>query len=128
MSGVPVIGMESPRGVNDPSLGKLAAILAKADVVLLVGKPLDFTLKFGQVFSKGCRILRAGGLVDLPEPTASQRDWFEEVRAALAYRPAEWRFIDGKLHPVVNQTSALLIVGSAGSKPVKVSRPRAPRS
>ena len=97
----PVIGMESPRGVNDPSLGKLSAILAKADVVLLLDKPLDFTLRFGQAFSKGCRILRAGGRIDLPNPTAPQRAWFDEVRAALAYRPAEWKSMDGKLHPVV---------------------------
>ena len=46
--GVPVIGMESPRGVADPSLGALAQALATADAVLLLGKRLDFTLKFGQ--------------------------------------------------------------------------------
>jgi acetolactate synthase-1/2/3 large subunit len=45
---VPVIGMESPRGVNDPGLGAFAEILAEADLVVLVGKPLDFTLKFGE--------------------------------------------------------------------------------
>jgi acetolactate synthase-1/2/3 large subunit len=97
----PVIGMESPRGVNDPSLGKLASILAKADVVLLLGKPLDFTLRFGKAFSKDCRILRAAGPIALPTPSAAQRAWFEEVRAALAYRPAEWKALDGNLHPVV---------------------------
>ncbi len=97
----PVIGMESPRGVNDPSLGKLAAILARADVVLLVGKPLDFTLRFGKAFAPGCRILNANQEVTLPAPSAAQRAWFEEVRAALAYRPAEWKSMDGKLHPVV---------------------------
>ena len=31
ITGVPVIGMESPRGVNDPSLGALAEILPQAD-------------------------------------------------------------------------------------------------
>ena len=46
--GVPVIGMESPRGVADPSLGALAEVLMQADAVLLLGKRLDFTLKFGQ--------------------------------------------------------------------------------
>ena len=45
---VPVIGMESPRGVNDPSLGAFAQVLAQADCVLLLGKRCDFTLKFGQ--------------------------------------------------------------------------------
>ena len=45
--GVPVIGMESPRGVNDPSLGGFAEVLAEADGLVLIGKALDFTLKFG---------------------------------------------------------------------------------
>jgi acetolactate synthase-1/2/3 large subunit len=44
---MPVIGMESPRGVNDPSLGAFAELLAQADLIVLLGKPLDFTLQFG---------------------------------------------------------------------------------
>ena len=44
---VPVIGLESPRGINDPGLGAFAEILAEADLIVLIGKPLDFTLKFG---------------------------------------------------------------------------------
>src|ERR1019366_2244181 len=44
---IPVIGMESPRGIADPSLGAFAQILAQADCILLLGKRLDFTLKFG---------------------------------------------------------------------------------
>ena len=46
-SGVPVIGMESPRGINDPGLGGFSEILAEADGLVLIGKALDFTLKFG---------------------------------------------------------------------------------
>jgi acetolactate synthase-1/2/3 large subunit len=95
----PVIGMESPRGVNDPSLGKLAEVLAKADVVVLLGKPLDFTLKFGKAFARKCRFIRIEAPVALGAPTAAQRGWLEEVQAALAYRPAEWKSIDGS-HPV----------------------------
>jgi acetolactate synthase-1/2/3 large subunit len=45
---VPVIGMESPRGINDPGMGAFAEILAEADLVVLVGKPLDFALRFGE--------------------------------------------------------------------------------
>jgi acetolactate synthase-1/2/3 large subunit len=51
----PVIGMESPRGVNDPSLGAFAEILAEADLVVLIGKPLDFTLRFGEAPSPSCK-------------------------------------------------------------------------
>ncbi len=46
--GVPVLGMESPRGVNDPSLGAFAERLRQSDAVLLIGKRLDFTLQFGR--------------------------------------------------------------------------------
>ena len=44
---VPVVAMESPRGINDPGLGAFAEVLAKADLIVLLGKALDFTLRFG---------------------------------------------------------------------------------
>ena len=52
---VPVIGMESPRGLNDPGLGAFAEVLAEADLVVLIGKPLDFTLRFGEALSPSCK-------------------------------------------------------------------------
>jgi len=59
-SGVPVIGMESPRGIADPSLGAFAEVLAAADTVVLLGKRLDFTLKFGRApaFARTCRFMQ----------------------------------------------------------------------
>ncbi|HKL44743.1 MAG TPA: thiamine pyrophosphate-binding protein [Roseovarius sp.] len=48
-TGAPVVDMESPRGIKDPALGGFAAVMAEADRVLLLGKPLDFTLQFGAV-------------------------------------------------------------------------------
>jgi len=98
-SGVPVIGMESPRGVNDPALGKLSQLLGRADAVLLVGKRPDFTLRFGRAFAEGCRVLQADALPSPPARKASVA-WLEEVRAALAYRPPEWSSIQASLHPV----------------------------
>ena len=47
-SGIPVIGMESPRGIADPSLGRFASVLREADRILLVGKRVDFTLRFAK--------------------------------------------------------------------------------
>jgi acetolactate synthase I/II/III large subunit len=44
----PVVAMESPRGINDPALGCYAEVLAQADLIVLLGKPLDFTLRFGR--------------------------------------------------------------------------------
>lgn len=48
-TGAAVFATESPRGAKDPSLGAVAELLAEADRVLLLGKPLDFTLQFGAV-------------------------------------------------------------------------------
>ena len=46
-TGAPVVEMESPRGTNDPALGAFAEVLAEADLIALIGKKLDFTLKMG---------------------------------------------------------------------------------
>jgi len=46
-TGVPVLCMESPRGVNDPCLGAYADVLKDADLIVLLGKQPDFTLRFG---------------------------------------------------------------------------------
>jgi acetolactate synthase-1/2/3 large subunit len=135
-SGVPAVCMESPRGVNDPSLGAFAGVLAKADLVVLLGKQPDFTLKFGKTpaVAADCRF----AVID-PENDVLQRSvtnlgaarvvlsaeadsaaavrvliktvtrkaaqgWFDEVAAAVAFRPAAWRDINsgdaGPVHPV----------------------------
>ncbi|KQP73469.1 acetolactate synthase [Methylobacterium sp. Leaf111] len=133
-SGVPVLGMESPRGLNDPSLGAFAEVLAQADCLVLVGKPLDFTLKFGEApaVAPACRFvvvdpdpalvarvdparLAVSGTADaLPTLAAlagscaggrprAGTDWPATVRAAVAYRPPDWkdrRGPEGRLHPV----------------------------
>ena len=67
-AGVPVVGMESPRGVNDPSLGAFSEVLASADLVVLVGKPVDFTLKLGAAIPKGAQVI----VID-PEPAMIAR-------------------------------------------------------
>ncbi len=52
----PVVPMESPRGLKDPSLGDFARALKKADLVVCLGKPVNFTLGFGgaQVCAESC--------------------------------------------------------------------------
>jgi thiamine pyrophosphate-dependent acetolactate synthase large subunit-like protein len=100
-TGIPVIGMESPRGVNDPSLGRLAGILARADLVLLLGKRIDFTLRFGKAFAPEARVVQVDSVREIQ---FRNDEWLEEVRAALRYRPPEWRAVqskpEGPIHPV----------------------------
>ena len=66
-TGIPALPMESPRGLNDPWLHQATNCLSKADLVLLVGKKLDFSLRFGQppFFSEECRFIQI-------DPDASQ--------------------------------------------------------
>lgn len=111
-TGAPVLAMESPRGVNDPSLGHLAPVFARADRVVLLGKPLDFTLRFGAVCpdagfavvtadpEEGARAQRnAGDRLDLvlhadPRRVAgalapggrARPDWLREVQRQIARR------------------------------------------
>lgn len=136
---VPVAFMESPRGTNDPSLGAFAEVLPEADLLVLLGKKLDYTIAFGEPpgVNPDCRIvqidpdqgileqtravvgatsrLRAMALADA-RPAAeqlmqtarrreqSESGWYEEVQAAISYRPAEWKEIesspDAGLHAV----------------------------
>lgn len=43
----PVVVMESPRGLNDPALGRFKEVALDVDYVLCLGKAIDFTLQFG---------------------------------------------------------------------------------
>jgi acetolactate synthase I/II/III large subunit len=44
----PVVPMESPRGLRDPSLGLFSDALVRADLIVALGKSIDFTLGFGR--------------------------------------------------------------------------------
>ncbi|HEY8566961.1 MAG TPA: thiamine pyrophosphate-binding protein [Beijerinckiaceae bacterium] len=88
-TGVPVLGLESPRGVNDPKLGAFAEILPQADLIVLVGKAHDFTLRFADppFVDPSCRLI----VLD-PEPAMIERVAREKgprlVLSSLADAPA----------------------------------------
>jgi acetolactate synthase-1/2/3 large subunit len=58
-TGAPAVPMESPRGLNDARLGAFAEVLRRADLILLLGKALDFTLRFGNApaVDPACRFI-----------------------------------------------------------------------
>lgn len=119
-SGVPIVGMESPRGLNDPKLGAFAKVLPQADLVVLLGKPCDFTVGFLRppAVNAEARILvidpdaplierarreLAGRLIGawlgdplaairaaLDDPPARASAWTTTVAEGIAYRPAAW--------------------------------------
>ncbi len=57
--GVPAVISEGPRSFNDATLGLYGDIAQQADLVVLLGKALDFTLKFGKApfFDPHCRFI-----------------------------------------------------------------------
>jgi len=117
--------MASPRGINDPSLGAFAEVLAAADLVVLLGKPLDFTMRFGRApaVSDKARIVAVetdAGLVARARSAFGDRFATvidadaglaaaalaasapkaatarrREAEAAIAYRPAGWQTVSG---------------------------------
>src|SRR6186713_1223549 len=51
----PAVIMESPRGIADATLGAFADLIKRADLIVLLGKALDFTTKWaaGTAFAPG---------------------------------------------------------------------------
>jgi acetolactate synthase-1/2/3 large subunit len=45
---IPTAIVESPRGFNDATLGAFGDAIRRADMIILLGKALDFTLRFGE--------------------------------------------------------------------------------
>ena len=76
----PVIAMESPRGLGDPSLGAVSKVLAEADVIVSLGKSFDFTTGFGRppAMAEGARFV-------VLDPEAAE---LERARRALGKRLA----------------------------------------
>jgi acetolactate synthase-1/2/3 large subunit len=112
----PALPSESPRGLNDPWLHGANACLAAADVVLLLGKTLDFSLRFGRTpgFAADCRFVQVTAEPAPPHPRAaltivadpatvaeqltsaargrawSSSGWTEEVTRIRVATPATW--------------------------------------
>ena len=62
---VPVVAMESPRGLRDPALGRFSDVLAASDLVVMLGKTIDFAVGFARPPAMDA----AAGLVVIePEP------------------------------------------------------------
>lgn len=123
-SGLLPVPMNSPRGLAEPTVGAFAELLPEADLVVLLGKPLDFTTRFGRPAARARFILlepeaasigRAGRLLGerlllaapcdamsavtalaaALSPVPAQSAWAERVREAVAWRPAEWAALAG---------------------------------
>ena len=123
---VPTAIVESPRGFNDATLGAFADAIKRADMIVLLGKALDFTLKFGEppavdaacrwvvidpdatlvdraIRERGDRIAfacvadtRPAGDALIRHAKPRDSAWLAEVRALLTDRPASWETLASK--------------------------------
>lgn len=114
----PIIPMESPRGLRDPALGRISEVLAEADLVVSLGKRVDFTLGFGAANTAGQwivaepdpaeaaraarnlgpRLLQgipagaremAEAFLQAPPPAVARAEWRAHVARSLAARVPE---------------------------------------
>ena len=118
ITGAPAMVIESPRGVNDPSLHAAPGLFPEADLVVLLQKSPDYSLKFADppTFDARCRWaavgLRGAGRrrsrrfdprIETPAPDAVERlvdlardltwkrtPWADEVERARRRTPADW--------------------------------------
>jgi acetolactate synthase-1/2/3 large subunit len=110
---IPALVMESPRGVNDPSLRAAAPCLGHADLVLLLGKKLDYTVRFGRppAFAADVRFVHLdfdgasdpAARVDMLLSAARERswrrtEWMDEIRKARTALPSGWSELQSSLH------------------------------
>ncbi len=124
--GIPACIMESPRGFNDATLGAFAEVARRADLIILLGKAFDFTLRFGgppidptcrfiSIDPEGALLERAAkelgsrlvfGCIADTRPAAetllrngagkTTGAWLTEARALLNDRPSSWTELRSK--------------------------------
>ena len=122
---IPACIMESPRGFNDATLGAFAEVARRTDLIVLLGKAFDFTLRFGgPPIDPACKFISIdpeGALVERAARELGPRlvfgcvadtlaaaealievggkidsAWLDEARALLSDRPVEWSDLKSK--------------------------------
>ena len=123
-TGLPALPMNSPRGLADPTLGALVELLPEADLVVLLGKALDFTSRFGRsaaqarfialdpdaaLIGRAQRLLgdrmvlgaiadpmeSVAALAAVAKPVAAQSGWAARTRETVSHRPEAWAALAG---------------------------------
>ena len=87
---IPTAIMESPRGFNDATLGAFGELVRRADVIVLLGKAFDFTLKFGQApaIDVACRWIVIDPEAALVERVAGEKGGLLAFGCVTDTRPA----------------------------------------
>ena len=72
----PAVILESPRGIADATLGAFSDVVARADLIVLLGKALDFTTRWasGKGFDPKVRVIAIDPEAALVERAAKEMD------------------------------------------------------
>jgi len=89
-TGAPAAVIESPRGANDATIGAFADVVREADLVVLLGKALDFTIRWTKAppFPHDVRIISIDPEGALVERTAKEKGASLVLGAVADTRPA----------------------------------------
>jgi acetolactate synthase-1/2/3 large subunit len=89
-TGVAVVCMESPRGIGDPCLGAFGDVLPEADLIVLLGKQPDFTLKFAAppAVSAQCKFIVIDADISVLRRSITNLKSARVLASALADAPA----------------------------------------
>ncbi len=71
----PAVIMESPRGIADATLGAFSDLVRRVDLIVLLGKALDFTTRWasGPAFDPGVRLIAIDPEAALVERAANEK-------------------------------------------------------
>ncbi len=86
----PTAVIESPRGANDATLGAFGDVVKRADLIILLGKALDFTIKWakGPAFDANVRVISIDPEGALVERAAKEKGSSLLIGAVADTRPA----------------------------------------
>ena len=72
----PAVIIESPRGIADATLGAFSDLVGRADLIVLIGKALDFTTRWasGKAFASDLRVIAIDPEAALVERAAKEMD------------------------------------------------------
>ena len=89
-TGAPAAVVESPRGANDATLGAFGDVVKRADLIVLLGKALDFTVRWakGPAFAPDVKVISIDPEGALVERAAKEKGSAMILGAVADARPA----------------------------------------
>ncbi len=110
-TGVAVVCMESPRGIADPCLGAFGDVLPEADLIVLIGKQPDYTLRFAQppAVNAQCKFIVIDADISVLRQSIAVLKRERVVLSAVADAPAAIQSLIGVIDKKLIKTNGYVI-------------------